>query len=98
MAPPKKTAKPAQPVARLLADLRGMIAEARVQAARTVDATVVMLYWRLGRRIRVDVLDAKRAAYGEEIVATLSQHSDQRRSSVSARTWAGTGVALLGSV
>ena len=50
-----------------------MIATARVQAARSVDSTLVMLYWRLGRRIREDILEQKRAAYGEEIVATLSQ-------------------------
>ena len=50
-----------------------MIAEARVQVARSVDATLVLLYWRLGRRIREDILKEKRAAYGEEIVATLSQ-------------------------
>jgi predicted nuclease of restriction endonuclease-like (RecB) superfamily len=50
-----------------------MIAMARVQAARSVDSTLVMLYWRLGRRIREDILGQKRAAYGEEIVATLAQ-------------------------
>ena len=44
-----------------------------MQVARSVDATLVLLYWRLGRRIREDILKEKRAAYGEEIVATLSQ-------------------------
>ena len=61
------------PGTRLLADLRGMISQARAHAARSVNATLVMLYWRLGRRIRQDVLRQRRAAYGEEIVATLSQ-------------------------
>lgn len=32
-----------------------------------------MLYWRIGKRIREDVLGSKRAGYGEEIVATLSR-------------------------
>jgi len=73
MARPKRALKVAVPETRLLADLRGMIASARVQAARSVDSTLVMLYWRLGHRIREDILDQKRAAYGEAIVAALSQ-------------------------
>jgi DUF1016 N-terminal domain len=73
MARPKKAVKVAVPGGRLLGDLRGMINEARVRAARSVNATLVTLYWRVGRRIRVDMLKQKRAAYGEEIVATLSQ-------------------------
>lgn len=73
MTRPKKAVKVAAPGARLLADLRGMISTARVQTARSVDSTLVMLYWRLGRRIREDILEQKRAAYGEEIIATLSQ-------------------------
>jgi predicted nuclease of restriction endonuclease-like (RecB) superfamily len=32
-----------------------------------------MLYWRVGKRIRQDILKEKRADYGEHIVATLSQ-------------------------
>lgn len=61
------------PVDTLLDDLREMIVGARAQVARLVDSTLVMLYWRLGRRIREDILMQKRATYGEEIVATLSQ-------------------------
>ena len=30
--------------------------------------------WRIGRRIRKDVLAEKRARYGREIVVTLSRH------------------------
>jgi len=61
------------PEGALLADLREMIIGARAQVARAADSTLVMLYWHMGRRIRVDILKRKRAAYGEEIVATLSQ-------------------------
>lgn len=62
------------PGPRLLTELRGMIAETRLQVARTMDAALVTLYWRLGRRIREDILQRKRAAYGEEVVAKLAQH------------------------
>jgi hypothetical protein len=34
---------------------------------------MVILYWQVGQRIRAEVLEEKRAAYGEEIVVTLSQ-------------------------
>ena len=30
-----------------------------------------MLYWEIGRRIRQDILEEKRATYGKEIVAAL---------------------------
>ena len=34
---------------------------------------MVLHYWQVGRRIRTDILESKRAAYGEEIVSTLSR-------------------------
>lgn len=57
----------------LLTDLRQLIAEARQDVARQVNSALVLLYWRVGKRIRQDVLKEKRAEYGEQIVATLSQ-------------------------
>jgi hypothetical protein len=57
----------------LLGDLRQLIAEARQDVARQVNSALVLLYWRVGQRIRKDILKEKRAEYGEEIVATLSQ-------------------------
>ena len=49
-----------------------MIADARWHVARMVDASMVILYWRMGQRIRRDILKEKRAEYGREIVSTLS--------------------------
>ena len=40
--------------------------------AQAVNSALVLLYWQIGRRIRTEVLHAKRAAYGEEICSTLS--------------------------
>jgi len=57
----------------LLAALRQLIAEARQAAAVAVNVEQTMLYWRMGKRIREEVLNHKRAGYGEEIVATLSR-------------------------
>jgi predicted nuclease of restriction endonuclease-like (RecB) superfamily len=47
---------------------------ARSAVAVTVNAGLTMLYWRIGQRIQVEVLQGdRRADYGKEILATLSQ-------------------------
>ena len=57
---------------RLLGDLRALIEAAREQTARAVNSALVGLYWNIGTRIRQDILQEKRAEYGERIVPTLS--------------------------
>lgn len=57
----------------LLQDLRSMIGETRRHVARTVDSSLVMLYWNIGHRIRKNILKEKRAEYGEEIVSALGR-------------------------
>ena len=57
----------------LLRDLRQLIIGARQDVARSVNSSLVLLYWKVGQRIRTDVLKEKRAGYGEEIVATVSR-------------------------
>jgi predicted nuclease of restriction endonuclease-like (RecB) superfamily len=56
----------------LLSDLRALILEARQRVAQTVNAGLGLLYWNIGMRIRKDILNQRRAGYGEEIVRTLS--------------------------
>jgi len=56
----------------LLEDLRRMIEETRQGVAVTVNAALAMLYWKVGRRIREDILQKKRAGYGKQILPTLS--------------------------
>ena len=58
---------------RLLGDVRALIEAAREQTARAVNSALVGLYWHIGRRIRQDILQEKRAEYGKEIVTTLSR-------------------------
>jgi len=64
---------PAASVDLLLGDLRALIEAAREQAARSVNSALVGLYWHIGKRIREDVLQEKRAEYGEAIVSTVSK-------------------------
>ena len=71
-------AKAATPVALpLLADLRGMILQARESVARTVDAGLTALYWHIGRRMLQDVLKHKRADYGERIVSATGRQLER---------------------
>jgi len=57
----------------LLAELRGLIESARQHVAQTANATLTMLYWHVGQRIRREALKDGRAEYGQQILATLSQ-------------------------
>ncbi|OGP70492.1 MAG: hypothetical protein A2W09_07865 [Deltaproteobacteria bacterium RBG_16_50_11] len=57
----------------LLRDLRELITEARQEVARRVNSVLVLLYWRIGQRIRQDILQEKRAEYGEQIVSAVSR-------------------------
>jgi len=62
-----------KPLAALqLDDVRKLIAAARQNVAQAVNASLVTLYWHIGNRIRQEVLGAGRAAYGEQIVNSLS--------------------------
>lgn len=61
------------PSQRLISDLRRLIQESREHVARTVDSGLVWLCWRIGKRIREDILKEERAEYGRQIVATLSR-------------------------
>lgn len=56
----------------LVADVRSMIAQTREGVARTVNAGMTLLYWRIGKRIQTEVLGNERASYGKEIVHSLS--------------------------
>lgn len=56
----------------LLCDLRGLIEETRAHVAITINAALTMLYWRIGKRINEEILKGERAAYGAEILQTVS--------------------------
>ncbi|MGB6220702.1 PDDEXK nuclease domain-containing protein [Haloferula sp.] len=56
----------------LVADVRSMIEQTREGVARTINAGMTLLYWRIGKRIQTEVLNNERAEYGKEIVQSLS--------------------------
>jgi predicted nuclease of restriction endonuclease-like (RecB) superfamily len=57
----------------LVGDIRRLIVEAQAGLAATVNSALTMLYWRIGQRIRSEVLKGERAGYGEQIVSSLSR-------------------------
>ena len=72
---PKRTKSlPAAPAtAALLTDLGRLIDLTRERVARTINAELVLMNWQIGARIRHDILGQERAAYGQQIVSTLSR-------------------------
>lgn len=69
---PKKSVA-AVPSKRLLRDLRLLIDQTREQVAQSVNARLTLMHWHIGRRIREEILGKRRAAYGQQIVDSLSR-------------------------
>jgi hypothetical protein len=59
-----------QPIAE---DIKRLIAQSKQQLAITVNATLSLLYWQIGKRINEEILQNQRAEYGKEIVSALSR-------------------------
>jgi predicted nuclease of restriction endonuclease-like (RecB) superfamily len=56
----------------LLGEIRALIESAHQRATVLVNSELTLLFWRIGRRIHMEVLAGERAEYGEQIVPTLS--------------------------
>jgi hypothetical protein len=57
----------------LVRDGRELIRATRERVASAVNAELVLLCWKVGQRIRKDILQMKRAEYGHEFFSTLSR-------------------------
>jgi predicted nuclease of restriction endonuclease-like (RecB) superfamily len=60
-------------VSALVRDLSGMIDEVRRHVASAVNEALTELYWRIGQRVRNEVLDGRRAPYGDRIVSAVGR-------------------------
>lgn len=58
-------------------DVRALIEQARRKAYAAVNAELVALYWKIGQRIRTEILTDGRADYGEAVLESLSQQLTQ---------------------
>lgn len=53
--------------------IKNLIETTKSNVATTINSSLTLMYWNIGNYINQDILDNKRAQYGKEIVATLSQ-------------------------
>ena len=59
--------------ATLLRDLRTLVQSARQRIAVAAYSTQTMLCWQLGKRLAIEHLQGRRAAYGRQILVTVSR-------------------------
>jgi hypothetical protein len=57
-----KEINPVQPIAN---DIKSLIDQSRQNVALAVNAEMTLLYWKVGKRINVEVLGNERAEYGK---------------------------------
>ena len=62
----------------LFPEIRALIDASRQNLAITVNAEISMLYWHIGKRIRQEVLQGRRADYGSRLIASLSKRPTAR--------------------
>lgn len=57
----------------LIQEVKQLIEQSRQKVGMVVNSEMSLLYWQIGKRIKTDILNEKRAEYGKQIIATLSQ-------------------------
>jgi predicted nuclease of restriction endonuclease-like (RecB) superfamily len=57
----------------LFSDLKKIIDSSRENVARTVNSEITLLYWKIGERINTEILQEKRAEYGQFIIKEIAQ-------------------------
>ncbi len=57
---------------RLISDLRTLIETSKSNLAILVNSEMSLLYWYIGKRINMEVLQNERAEYGKQIIQSLS--------------------------
>jgi predicted nuclease of restriction endonuclease-like (RecB) superfamily len=62
-----------KPNSQLFTDIRFLIDESRQKLAQTVNSSLTILYWKIGKRINEEILGHERAAYGKLVIKSLSR-------------------------
>lgn len=57
----------------LFSDISALIENSKKYVAHNVNSTITLLYWKIGKRINIDILKNKRAEYGKQIVVLLTR-------------------------
>ena len=61
----------------LFQDIKTIVDTAKQELASQANSVLTLTYWRIGQRIRIEVLNENRADYGQQIVVTLSRQLEQ---------------------
>ena len=61
-----------QPSDRLFHEICQLIDTAKQRAAVAINAEITLLYWQVGKRIQIEVLQGQRGEYGKQIIVSLS--------------------------
>lgn len=61
----------------LFSRIKQLVDEGRSHIAQTINTTLTITYWNVGKVIKEDVLNNQRAAYGEEVILNLSKQLTQ---------------------
>src|SRR5574344_2551964 len=61
----------------LVEDLKTLILATKEQVAISVNSSLTLLYWNIGKKIEEDILKNSRANYGEQIVHSVSTQLTQ---------------------
>lgn len=56
----------------LVSEIKILIEQSKQQISVAVNATITLLYWNIGKKIKDEIVKDQRAEYGKQIVATLS--------------------------
>lgn len=66
----------------LFEQIKNLIEQTKNNVTVAVNSSLTMMYWNIGKLINDEVLQNKRAEYGKEIVATVSQQlQDNKKNS-----------------
>ncbi len=58
-------------------EIKGLVDNAKQELASQANSLLTLTYWRIGQRIRTEVLNENRADYGQQIVVSLSRQLEQ---------------------
>jgi len=61
----------------LFDDIKNIIEDTKLKVAISVNSSLTLMYWNIGKKINDEIVQNQRAEYGKEIVATLSQQLRQ---------------------
>ncbi len=57
----------------LYTDIKRLVVEARSSVVKQVNQTLTVTYWQTGKRINIEILQSKRADYGDATIKRLAE-------------------------